>query len=89
MIIASAQRLASRDVEVEVHWVTGHVGVELNEQADRTAKGTAECTGAKRCTERFASLAHINRTLTERRWKEGKHWFKAKHDAILQVQRPR
>lgn len=37
-------------------------------------------TGAPGCAERFTSLAHINRTITERKWKEAKHWFLTKHE---------
>lgn len=79
MIIARVQRLADREVEVEVYWVLGHPGVEDNEQENRTAKAAAEGIDARRCTERFTSLAHINRIIMKRKWKEAKHRFKAKH----------
>lgn len=36
--------------------------------------------------ERFASLAHINRKITERKQKLAKHWFKTKHEVRLHKQ---
>lgn len=52
---------------MEVHWVPGHVGVEGNEQAGRITKTEAKDTGARRCTEQFASLAYINQTIMQRK----------------------
>lgn len=67
----------------------GNMGVEGNERADEAAKAAAETLGARRCPERFALLAHINRTITERKWKEARHWFKTKHEAQPYTQRAR
>lgn len=78
---AKAQRRVNREVGVEVHWVTGHVEVEGNEQADKTGKLAAEGTGARGCTERFASLHNINLAIAETKWKEAKYWFRAKNKA--------
>lgn len=67
MIIARAQRLTSGVVEIKVHWVLGHLSVEGNEQANTTAKEAADGTGTRWYAERFDSLAHINRTISERK----------------------
>lgn len=51
----------------------GYLGVEGNEQANRTAKAAPVGTGARRCAERFTSVTHISRSVTERKRKEAKH----------------
>lgn len=89
VIIARAERLASREVEIEVHWVSSHVVFNGNSPTDRTTKAAAGNTGVRRCTEQFASLTDINRTITEKKGKENKHWVKAKHEARQHVLRPR
>lgn len=80
------QRLADSEVKVEVHCVRGHLDVKSNERTDRTVKTPAEGTGARRCAERFVSLAHINRTLIERKWEASKHWFKARYEGRTDLQ---
>lgn len=58
---------------VEVYWVKGHIGVEENEKPEEASKDEAERTGTWRCPEQFISLAHIERTISEGKWKEAKH----------------
>ncbi|POS82121.1 hypothetical protein EPUL_006259, partial [Erysiphe pulchra] len=60
-------------ITVHIHWVPGHAGIEGNKLADRTAKEAAKC--GTRPRERFTSLAHIMRRVTERRWNECHKWF--------------
>lgn len=51
----------------------GHMEVEGNERASEIAKEAAERANRKKCLERFTSLTHIIRTITERKWEESKH----------------
>lgn len=52
-------------MEVDINQVSGHVRVKDNEQADKAEKVAAGSIGIRKDTERFTSLAHINRTITE------------------------
>lgn len=79
-IIRRAQQQAERGTEVKVHWVLGHMGIEGNEEANKAAKKEAEKTGTRRCPEQIVSLAHIGRTIRERKWKEAKHRLRAKNE---------
>lgn len=88
-IIARTQQLKERDTTVEIHWVPGQKGVEGNERADEAAKAAAEAVGVRRCPERFTSLAHIGRTVTERKWKKAQHWFQKKHENRTHIHRAR
>lgn len=66
-IIHRDQLLESRGKETEIHFVRGHMRVEGNERVIEAVKVAAETSGARRCIERFESLVHINRTITERK----------------------
>lgn len=59
-IIAKAQQLTGMGVEVEIHWVSGHIRVNGNEQVDRAAKEEVRSTGIRRVVERFTLLSHVN-----------------------------
>lgn len=48
--------------------------MEGNEGADTVTKVAAVCLNGRRRAERFTSLAHINRTITERKLKENMKW---------------
>lgn len=50
-VIARAQRMTNRGVEVEVHLVSFRLGDEGNEQAHRTSKVSAKGMSSRRCTE--------------------------------------
>lgn len=63
------------------------MGVEANERANEAAKKAAETRGIQRCPERFTSLAHIGRTVTERKWKEAEHWFSNRYKSRYHIQR--
>lgn len=76
-------------MEVEVHWVLDQVGVEVNEQAHRTAKVAPEGIGTRRCMKQFTSLAHMNQTIMEKKCKHAKHYFKAKPEERPHMQHTR
>lgn len=57
-------------MEVEIHWVAGHISVKENEKVDRAAKKATDRAGTRRWLERFASLAHVGCTISDRNWKE-------------------
>lgn len=69
-------------MEVKIQSVPWHIRVEGNKQADRGVKEAVGSTGIKRGADRFTSVAHVDRTTIEIQWKEDKHWFKTKHEAI-------
>lgn len=69
-IIKRAQQLAKLRTTVEVHSVPGHIGIEEKERADEVAKEVAEKADTQTCPERFASLIHISRKVTKRKWKD-------------------
>lgn len=54
-----------RGTAVKIHWISGYMGVKRNEKVDEAAKEVAEKSGTRRGPERFASLTHVNRTITE------------------------
>lgn len=56
------------------------MSVEGNEKADEAAKKAAEKPGIRQCPERFPSLAHEGRTITECKWKKARHWFRSRID---------
>lgn len=60
--------------------MSGHIGVEGNEKADEVVKEAAERTDVRKYPERFTRLAHMGGTITERKWKEAKHWFKTENN---------
>ncbi|POS85905.1 hypothetical protein EPUL_002116, partial [Erysiphe pulchra] len=72
-----AQELKDYGVETHIRWVPGHAGVESNENADQAAKDAAK-TGIH-CRERFNSLSHMSRLITECKRKEDRKWFRAQH----------
>lgn len=65
------------------------MGVERNQRADETAKEAMEKDSRRRYHEEFASLAHVRRTISKRKWNEAKHWFKTKNDRRPLLQRAR
>lgn len=50
-IIGRIQLLKECRTEMEIHWVTGHMGVKGNKKADETAKEAAERSSTRRCSE--------------------------------------
>lgn len=74
---------------VEIHWVPGHMGFAGNEIADEAAKEAAERLGTSRCSEQFALLAYVSRTITEHMWKDTNHWFSSRYDRQGPLQRAR
>lgn len=62
--------MMERGTTVEIHWVPGHMGVEGNKKVGTVAEEAAEKRGTRRYPDRFASLAHVSRTITKRKWKK-------------------
>lgn len=88
-IIKRAQQLKVRRMEVDIHWVSGHMGVEGNEKGNEVAKEATEKAGIRTCPEMFISLAHVGLTISERNWMEAKQWFRTENDRRPPLQRSR
>ena len=73
-ILDRAKDLRERGTLVEFHWVPGRSGNGGNECADEAAKEAAARRQPK-VSERFASVAHVQRQITVRRTDSGKAWF--------------
>ena len=71
--------LYSRGSTLSVRWMSSHVGVEGNEQADRAAKRAAEGEGERAEPEylREASLAHLMRKTAEERAEATREWVRS------------
>lgn len=52
------------------------MGVKGNERA----KEATEEESIRRCQEMFVSLVHVRRTISERKLREAKHWFRGEND---------
>lgn len=72
-----ARELREYGIEDQTHWAPGHSGIEGNERVDKAAKQAAN--NGKHYPEGFASLSHMARPVTERKWKEYQTWFQSKH----------
>lgn len=72
---------------VEIHLVPGHMSVEWNERADEAAKMAPEKRGIREYPERFTSLTHIRRSVTETKWKEAKNWFRSRYEGRAHIER--
>lgn len=57
-----------------------------NEKADEAGNEAAKKNGIGRCPERLTSLAHVGRTISERKWREAKHRFWTENDRRPQIQ---
>lgn len=86
-IIARAQQLAERGVALEIHWVPGHMSVKGIGSYNEVAKIVAVYRGIREYPEWFTSLAHIRRLVTERKWKEARHWFQSRHESHTHIKR--
>lgn len=82
-----AQQLMEYTTEVEIYWVPEPISVEWNRKANKAAKESAERACTRRCPEKFASLAHISRKVTERKLKEVKQWFRTVSNGRPSLQR--
>jgi ribonuclease HI len=77
-VIDLEAELLEAGMKVTFRWVKGHKGLEGNERADEAAKqATDPRTRRIHYEASFASLAHINRVTTERKWEESKEWLVA------------
>lgn len=65
------------------------MGIQGKEKADEVAKESSENVDTQRCPEQFASFTYVSRTVTKRKWKEPKHWFRMKSDRCPPLQRAR
>lgn len=63
------------------------MGVERNEEVDEAAKEAPKRPDAQRYSERFSSLCHVGGTVTARKWKGAKHWFRAENGRGPSLQR--
>lgn len=71
---------------MEIHWVLGHMSVEGNKISNEATEVAAETRGFRVCPEQFTSLAHIGRTVMERKRKEVKHSFRTRHEGCSHIQ---
>lgn len=65
--------MREQGTEAEIHSVPGHKAVKGNEKTDEAAKESTEKAGTQRCPERFASLVHTRRIISERKLEEAKN----------------
>lgn len=86
-IINRTKQFLDHRVAVKIHWVPGHMRAKGNEKADKEVKEAREMPGTRRCQERIASLAPIERTILERKLKEAKYWFREEIDRRLPQRR--
>ena len=63
---------------VAIRWIPGHSGQIGNEKADQAARSKAERRG--RQVERWSSLAHIRKNLTEARSQKLAKWHEVKRE---------
>lgn len=63
-----------------------HIGVQGKKRADEAVKMMAETRAISACPKQSTSLARIRRTVTERKWKEAKHWFQCRHEGCSHIQ---
>lgn len=61
--------MKEREMEVEIDKVPGHMNIEGNKKADEAAKKAMEKAGTRRYPERFTSLPHMGRMISERKSK--------------------
>lgn len=59
--------------EVIIHLVSVYIDVKGNKVENEAAKEVTERTCTRGYPEQFALLAHVDRTITERKWKEARH----------------
>ena len=81
-IILVVDDLTARDNTLDIRWTPSHEGVDGNEQADATAKATAEERGGRAEPAYLgeASLSHLNRKTMETRSKATSEWIRARTD---------
>lgn len=61
--------------------------VEESERADEAVKIAAETRDIRVSPEWFTSLTQIGRTVTERKWKDAKHWFRNRQKSHSHIKR--
>jgi ribonuclease HI len=71
-----ARQLQQRGNKVTIRWVPGHLGIDGNERADKSAKEAANSAGRK--TAQWSSLAHIRRVITEGSAMEAEEWLQVR-----------
>lgn len=81
------EKLVAAGINVEIHWVPGHTGVEGNGWADEAAKQAAR--SRSHCNERLASLTHVSRHVTELKRKECRKYLSLSTEICQsQLERP-
>ena len=76
LIYEKAEKLESSGHYIAIRWIPSHSGAVGNENADLAARNKAERGG--RQVERWSSLAHIRKKLTEARSQELAKWHEVK-----------
>lgn len=51
---------------VEFHWAPGQMTIDGKEKKDEAAKKAMEKVATQRCSEQFALLANVGRTISEK-----------------------
>ena len=76
LIYEKAEKLENNGQYAAIQWIPGHSGLIGNEKAEQATRNKAERWG--RQVERWSSLAHIRKNLTEARSQELAKWHEIK-----------